>query len=433
MAAKSSKNNMDHLEKIKKEMTDKRKKAKVKEQEISVNQQEEENATAQVAQSKAELITQSKEEPLVTEPTKAKSERKPLQKKEVTEQVEQKKMELVVLRIGREEYAFPISAVKEIIRIPDLTQVPNAPSYVLGLCALRGELLPVIDGRKLFGLEQMQQNDNSRIVIIEINQTRVGLVTDKVSEVISVDESMIKEPPSSIKQIDGGVVSGILLMDQAKRIVMILDAAKIIKADVFQVNQDVLESEIEKMRLKQNQEEQIIVFNVGSSEYAFPIENVKEIIRIPEVFKLPNTANYIEGVLTIRNQLMAVVNLGKLLGETDHAPDEASRVIVLTEGEFTFGVIVDRVSQVMRVSTNTYKKGSVGTSNAKKEYINGFFNLNEGQRLIIMLDMIGLISNEEIINTQNFDLKESLTDAVQDEKSKAVDKVVIFKLNEQEY
>ena len=146
-----------------------------------------------------------------------------------------RKIKMVVFRIGEEEYAFILSNVKEIIRTPAMAKVPGARVHIAGLCNLRGELLPVIDSRKLLGMTAKEYNENSRIIVVEVHGTKVGIISDQVSEVLSTEEINIKEPPEIIRGIDGGVVNGILVLNNGKRIILILDAEKIIKEENLQV------------------------------------------------------------------------------------------------------------------------------------------------------------------------------------------------------
>ena len=183
---------------------------------------------------------------------------------------------------------------------------------------------------------------------------------------------------------------------------------------------------------KEVEEEQIVIFNIGEGEYACNIDNVKEIIRLPEIMKVPDTAPYIEGVLSIRNQLMAVINLGKLLGMNFKQPDESSRVVIINNGSVSFGVIVDKVAHVIPVQKELFKENS---QIANCSYIKGIFNLNNGSRLIMMLDPHKLISIEETKSVMAVDHKRIAKDKSSDigEADHNLEHIVVFKLGEEEY
>jgi len=355
----------------------------------------------------------------------------------VNNSTEDEKIEMLVFRVGEEEFALRITNIKEIIRIPSMTKVPNTPQYISGLCSLRGELLPVIDCRKLFGMPEQELDESSRIIVADIHEKKVGLVSDKVLEVISVEEADVKEPPTGIKGADGGVVNGILIPNNGKRVIMILDAEKIIKAGNLNEaakQQGTSAEDLMNPKTKDDEEEQIVVFNIDTGEYGFNINCVKEIIRLPDVMKVPNTASYIEGVLSVRNQLMAVINTGKLLGMNCKQPDENSRVIVIDNGSFSYGVIVDKVSQVVRVRKELFKESGQNANLTGREFVKGIFNINNGQRLVMMLEPDKLINMEEVKGILDVEHKKTGNDKTLN-AGEADDSLeyVVFKLGNEEY
>ena len=354
--------------------------------------------------------------------------------------MEDKKTEMVVFCVGEEEFALRISSVKEIIRIPSMAKLPNTPQHITGLCSLRGELLPVIDLRKLFGMTDREFNESSRIIVADIHGKKVGLVSDRVSEVINIKEAAIKEPPDNIRGIDGGIINGILILNNGKRIVLVLNGEKIVKAgnlDVALNRQYAYVENLTDLEQKEDEEEQIVVFNIGTAEYAFNINYVKEIIRLPGVMKVPNTASYIEGVFSVRNQIMAVINPGKLLGVNCKQPDENCRVMIIDNGGFSYGVIVDKVSQVVRVQKKLFRESVRNETNGTcsgAEFVRGIFNLNNDTRLIMMLDPHKLISLEDMKGVLDIDHGKTINDkslyAAETDNNL---EYIVFKLGGEEY
>ncbi|MBX4262829.1 chemotaxis protein CheW, partial [Clostridium estertheticum] len=96
--------------------------------------------------------------------------------------------ELVVFKLGFEEYAINISYAQEIIRIPKFTQLPNTPSFIEGVINIRGKIIPVLNLKKRFGIDRSDRGIDSRLLIIELDDMMVGLIVDDVSEVIRIDE-----------------------------------------------------------------------------------------------------------------------------------------------------------------------------------------------------------------------------------------------------
>lgn len=101
----------------------------------------------------------------------------------------------VIFSLGEEHYGVDIFQVREIIRVPQITQIPRAPGYVRGVINLRGGVIPVIDLAQRFGMEPGVSEDDRRIVVVELGEQLVGMVVDGVSEVLEIDGAHI-EPPS---------------------------------------------------------------------------------------------------------------------------------------------------------------------------------------------------------------------------------------------
>lgn len=105
---------------------------------------------------------------------------------------EQVTEQLVVMRLGGEDYGLGIISVQEIIRMQNITKVPQAPPYVEGIINLRGSVIPVIDLRARFNLAASENSADTRIVVVEVEGNTVGLVVDAVTEVITVESKAIE-------------------------------------------------------------------------------------------------------------------------------------------------------------------------------------------------------------------------------------------------
>ena len=105
--------------------------------------------------------------------------------------------QLVSFQLGPEEYAIDILGVQEIIRLVEITRVPNAPHYVDGVVNLRGKVIPIINLRNKFGLPSTEPTKDTRIIVVEVAQLVLGFVVDSVEEVLRLPEDSIEPPPST--------------------------------------------------------------------------------------------------------------------------------------------------------------------------------------------------------------------------------------------
>ncbi|GGH31573.1 chemotaxis protein CheW [Paenibacillus segetis] len=113
--------------------------------------------------------------------------------------------------IDKEQYAIGIQDIYEIIKIQDITQIPNVRSYVKGVINLRGNIVPVISLRNLFDLEEKEYSKATRIIVVHHEEDTVGIIVDRVNKVATFDD--IQSPPERIGGIAGNYFVGIGLTD----------------------------------------------------------------------------------------------------------------------------------------------------------------------------------------------------------------------------
>jgi purine-binding chemotaxis protein CheW len=116
------------------------------------------------------------------------------------EETETQEIEMLSFRLSGEEYAVMVADVREVLKIRELTRVPNAPDYILGVTSLRGTMLPVIDLCTRLGLKPAERNEKARIIVISTDDEDVGLIVDRVNSVIRVLPEAIKPAPEHVEQ-----------------------------------------------------------------------------------------------------------------------------------------------------------------------------------------------------------------------------------------
>jgi len=133
-------------------------------------------------------------------------------------------LQLVSFHIGGEEFGLNILRVQEIIRVQQLTRVPNSPDFVDGVINLRGKVIPVIALRKRFGLEDLPHDKQTRIVVVEVHGTVLGFIVDSVSEVLRIPADTV-EPPPRLGKVEREYVSGVGKLDN--RLLILLDVDRL--------------------------------------------------------------------------------------------------------------------------------------------------------------------------------------------------------------
>lgn len=146
-------------------------------------------------------------------------------------------MKVIVFALGQEEYGIEVDKVRTIERIQPITRVPKAPAFIKGVINLRGVVIPVIDLRGRFGLEETVTTDNSRIIIVAANELEVGFIVDSANDVIDIDTESIDTPPEVVGGIKAKYLHGIAKIGE-KRLLVMLNLSEVLnRKEIMQLEQ----------------------------------------------------------------------------------------------------------------------------------------------------------------------------------------------------
>ena len=142
------------------------------------------------------------------------------------EEIREETSQLVVFKLGEEEFGVNILQVREIEKLDQgLTRVPKAPRFVEGVINLRGEIIPIVDLRKRFGLTLPALGLDSRVIIVEIGDEAVGMLVDAVVEVLRVPVSAIESTPSITKGVNTYYLAGVAKVEERLIVLLNLERA----------------------------------------------------------------------------------------------------------------------------------------------------------------------------------------------------------------
>jgi len=316
--------------------------------------------------------------------------------------------QFVTFQAGEETFALPMSAVREIIRLPQVVAVPLSPPELMGVANLRGQVLPVISLRTVFRFEAHAHDDATRVVVVDQGGL-VGFVVDRVSSVLTVESSRL-EPASAIQAaVDTKLLAGVIKGVAGDRMALILDTQQLISADFAAVlarraRKEGREGSVERVERKEAAAERPLVsFDVAGGEYAFPIAQVQEIVQFPErVTGVPNAARHVLGVMTLRNRLLPLVSLRRMFALPDVELGPQHRIVVISlarlgEEASTVGIVMDAVNEVLRVSETLITPVPAILSGGRKAHeIEAICRLEEGQRLVSILSVERLFESSAV-------------------------------------
>ncbi len=135
--------------------------------------------------------------------------------------------QMVGFRVGPETFAVPIALVHEIVRLPRITAVPEAPTHIEGVMNLRGKIIPVVDLRKRFGDPDPKPDRRNRVIVAELDGRKFGLIVDAASEVLKIAPSQVEAPPIVFGEGEVNYVTGVAKL--GGRIVILIDVNKVLQ------------------------------------------------------------------------------------------------------------------------------------------------------------------------------------------------------------
>ena len=130
--------------------------------------------------------------------------------------------------VDNEQYGIDISKIKEIIAPINITHIPKTPNFVKGVINLRGLIIPVVDIRLKFGMQEREIDMNTAIIIYEVEKASIGFIVDSVEDVLTLDEKCISDAPQFGSNIDVSFIESIAELDNG--VIMLLDLRKIFEA-----------------------------------------------------------------------------------------------------------------------------------------------------------------------------------------------------------
>lgn len=304
-----------------------------------------------------------------------------------------KKMDLVVFQVGEGTYAFRLVNVREIVRLEGLRSIPHASEHVVGVCSLRGHVLPVIDLRSCFRMPRKTHDEDTKMIVVEVQGDLAGMVTDRVLEVTGVEESEVMAPPSVLGNHGEGFVTGIVMRDG--RILMVLDAEKLIRVQSadpgFEGNQGhkVQAADHEPARSGgQGRQEKIVAFRIDDGEYGIAIDRVREIHHVDRIVSVPGMPGFVSGMAGLRGEMIPLVDMRALFGIAGDSRHPPSKFLVVERDKERIGLLVDAVSEVLGVSEERFKAASrLLEAESQKRFVDRICKLDDGNRHVMMVNV----------------------------------------------
>jgi purine-binding chemotaxis protein CheW len=307
----------------------------------------------------------------------------------------------VTFALGKESFGINLQQVEEIIELPSITKVPDAPDYVLGVICLRDQVLPLLDVIHLLHVEEGNDRQKDMVILLNLGESKLGIVVDGIQEIIRVREDMVLPPPQTLGEEEVAKFEGVVI--RPDRMVSLIKLLQVLKAEdhekIVAMGTALTSRSSEEIQIASN-ELPLVVFRLGGEAYGLRLHEVREIIMAGVVTPVPRAPSFIDGVLNLRGEVMPVIDLRDRFGLDRQKATNLSRIIITPiAGVFT-GLVVDQVDEVMSVDQRRLEDPPKVATAVANTYIQKVARTDEG--VIFILGIQELLSDVEGRQLENF-------------------------------
>ncbi|MCB1160240.1 MAG: chemotaxis protein CheW, partial [Leptospiraceae bacterium] len=252
---------------------------------------------------------------------------------------------------------------------------------------------------------QHELKEDQRILVADIFGASVGVMVDRMQQVIRVPENIIDPPPKLLNHEKSDNLQGIVKLQDGLRLILLLDEKHLFDEKLLKSIQDLSNTSEEEIsddtenkgeKTLQHDEVQMVTFKLDKEEFGLYISDVREINRLEGITRVPNAPSFVEGILNLRGSVIPAIDLRKRFNLESIQHNESTRVIIVDIENKTTGLIVDSVSDVIRISKNIIEDPpEILSSNVETRFIAGVGNLDKEGRFIMILDVDKIFDEEE--------------------------------------
>jgi purine-binding chemotaxis protein CheW len=238
--------------------------------------------------------------------------------------------------------------------------------------------------------------EDQRLIVVQTQGSLLALLVDKVREVLNMPKGQIDPPPQHLSETRNVELSGIAKLDNGKRLILLLDANRLIKDDELQTlgaaTSESAAAESQKHQVGGKgaslDEQQFVTFRLGDGEYGVPISKIQEIDRASKMTRVPRTAEYVDGITNLRGEVVPVINARKRFNLPQKEADERTRVIIMELAGVKTGLLVDSVREVLNLANKDIAPPPASLSTTiDRQYISGIGKVDGDKRMIVLLDV----------------------------------------------
>jgi purine-binding chemotaxis protein CheW len=265
----------------------------------------------------------------------------------------------LTFRVDAQLYALRSDQVLEVIRVPVVARIPQAPTPLLGLANLRGSVLPVTGLRELLKKPAVADSESARAIVLDIGAP-VALVVDSVETLETVNAEQIETRSKEVSATGAEKLLGAFSIERDKQVAKILDVKTLLEAAFSNRARPEKQSGRHDRAIGtavtagsassgEHQRTMLVTFDVASQEFALPLEVVQEILPVPATMaSVAQVEELVLGVTSVRDSLLPLMSLRGLLGfGAPEVLDEREKVVVMNIAGTQIGLVADRARAIV--------------------------------------------------------------------------------------
>lgn len=307
---------------------------------------------------------------------------------------------LVTFAVAGQEFALPLDSVQEIVALPDaIALVPRAEAVLVGIVAYREGLLPLMSLRALLGFSATDAaSDRAKVIVTPVGGVLVGLVADRIQALLRADPDLIEPTPPMLAARTGGETRiAAMLRGEGGRLISILAPDRLFREDVMErlgEASGIARTGTTAAGAAQGDTVPLVVFRIGEDAFALPVGAVDEVARAPDrIARVPNAPDFIEGVVSLRGEVLPVIDQRKRFG----LPAErtgAGRLVVVRTARHRAGLVVDSVAEVLRAPAEAIEPAPELIAGANR-LVSAVATITAEERMVLLLDPDALLTARE--------------------------------------
>lgn len=300
--------------------------------------------------------------------------------------------------VAGQAYALPLAAVAEVAAVPSaVTALPNTEALLLGMLAMRGQVLAVVSLRALLGLPQRPVRAEDRLVVVRIGEHRLALVVDAVNSIVRAAADAPRPAPCLFNRGAGEAAIASVLPCADGGLVSILEPERLLADDrLARLLAQPVDQEDQAMGATAAVAyERFLIVRLGEERYGLPIAAIDEVARLPDVLtRLPRAPAYVLGVMNLRGRIIPVIDQADRFSSGGAGAGGARRVVVATFGALQAGFAVDAVSRILEIDPAEIQPAPVLAEGADR-VIDRVARVEADGEVILLIDPKALLDGAE--------------------------------------